>query len=108
MQTHIIFLLTSPLFYVSLLIILGSIAGFIGFGLGLSALIQVKALKESTHSVQYMPIDPSIDDENQKTLNSWATSDGAINEQHQMFKEDLEDDLPEFAPKDEDKKKHSY
>jgi hypothetical protein len=29
-------------------------------------------------------------------------------QQHQMFKEDLEDDLPEFAPKDEDKKKHSY
>jgi hypothetical protein len=101
--------LTNPAIYVILVCLLSGIFGFLGFFLGLKALIDVKALQKSTHSVQYMPIDPKIDEENQSYLEeNWATSDDALNEQHKMYQEDIEENMPSFLPEDKDKKRYSF
>ena len=97
----LIFLLTNPLFYVMVLIILGGIFGFLGFILGLKALVDVRALQKSTHSVQYMPVDP-------KDLDGWATDPDALDEQNKLFRKDLEEQFPELVPSEEERKKYSF
>lgn len=75
------------------------------------ALIKCIGAEKSTHSVQYMPIDPEIDKMNEQFLkekDKWATSEESLAEQMKAFKEDLEDQMPEFAPDDEDKKIYSF
>jgi hypothetical protein len=108
MENNINLLLTSPLLYVIVIFTLGSIAGFVGFFLGLKALIEVKALQKSTHNVSYMPIDPKMDEANEEFMDEWATSEKALKEQSDMFKDDLDDEMPMLAPQDEDKKKYSF
>ena len=73
--------------------------GILGFVLGLSALIKVNALKESTHTVQWMPL---------KEDETWATSDESLDTQNKLFKKELEEKMPEFALDDEDKKIFSF
>jgi len=72
------------------------------------ALIKVIAMEKSTHQVTYMPIDEQIDKENQDFMKQWATDDDSLQTQQKVFKEDLEDLMPEFAPEDDDKKIHSF
>jgi len=108
MKSDVAFYLTNPLTYVIMGSILCSLLGIGGFIMGLTALIQVKALQASTHSVQYMPIDPQIDKENEELMAGWGTSDEAISEQDKLFKEALEEEMPEFVPNEEDKKKYSF
>jgi len=72
------------------------------------ALIKVTAMEKSTHQVTYMPIDEQIDKENQDFMKQWATDDDSLQTQQKVFKEDLEDLMPEFAPEDDDKKIHSF
>ena len=74
---------------------------------GIYAIVSVKAMEKSTHSVTYMPIDPEIDKANQEFSNSWATDDSEIEKQNKMWAKDLEENLPDFAPNDEDKKRFS-
>ena len=99
---NVIFLLTNPLFYVMVLFGLGSIFGFLGFILGLKAVIDVRSLQKSTHSVQYMPVDPK------DLQDDWATADSALEEQNKLFKKDLEENLPELSPTEDDKKIYSF
>lgn len=68
---------------------------------GVWALIELRSFNKSTHQVQYMPIDPDIDKENEKLLNEWATSEKSIEKQNKLFKEDLEETMPEFLDDDE-------
>lgn len=94
--------------FVILLITLGGIFGFVGFILGLMAVIDVKALQKSTHSVQYMPIDPQIDQENQAFSEGWGTSPETIAEQEKLYQEDLKETMPSFVPDEDDKKTYSF
>ena len=63
-----------------------------------------------------MPIDEAIDKENEKYLDSvkktntnpWATSEGMLNTQERLYKEELEEVMPELAPDPDDKKVHSF
>jgi len=72
------------------------------------AAVKVTAMEKSTHQVTYMPIDEQIDKENQDFMKQWATDDDSLQTQQKVFKEDLEDLMPEFAPEDDDKKIHSF
>jgi len=72
------------------------------------AAVKVTAMEKSTHQVTYMPIDEQIDKENQDFMKKWATDDESLQTQQKVFKEDLEDLMPEFAPEDDDKKIHSF
>lgn len=90
------------------LIIISSLSfifSFITVGFSIKAIIEVKALQKSTHSLEYVPVDPNIDRENEDFLrkDKWASSDKAINDQNEMFKEDLEEKLPEFVVPEEEK-----
>jgi hypothetical protein len=92
------------------LIIVSSISllfSSITVGFSIKALIEVKAMQKSTHSLEYVPVDQDTDRENEaflaKDKESWASSDKAITKQNEMFKDDLEEKLPEFVLSDEDK-----
>lgn len=100
--------LTNPLFYVIVVFTLGGMLGFLGLIMSIYAIIEVKALQRSTHSVQYMPIDPEIDKENSEYTNKWATSEASLREQDKLYNEDLEAQMPSFLPDEEDKKTYSF
>jgi hypothetical protein len=73
-------------------------------GFSIKAMIEVKAMQRSTHQIQYMPMDENIDKENEDFLKKdWASSDKNIEKQNELYKEEIEDKLPEFALSEEDK-----
>ena len=65
--------------------------------IGTIALAKIIGLNSSTHSVQLMPVDPEIDKINQQYTKEWATSDKAIKEEMNMYKEDIEDNMNQFS-----------
>ena len=99
---------------------IGTILASLGLLVACLAYIKAQAIESSTHSVQYMPIDPAVDaaneaflnsknkDQDGDTGNSWATSPDSLRKQREMFNEDLEDNMPEFATTDEDKEIISF
>lgn len=70
------------------------------------ALAKVIGVEKSTHSVQMIPVDPDIDAHNQRMMSDWAMKEENIDKQDKMFKEDLEEQLPEFY--EEEKEVYSY
>jgi hypothetical protein len=74
------------------------------FIVSVATYVKVTAMEKSTHSIQYVPVDPTIDKENQEFMNKWATSDEAIKKDTKLFKEELEDNMPEFSLDEDDKK----
>lgn len=64
----------------------------------------VMAMEKSTHTVQYMPIDPKIDKENTE----WVTRQETLEKEQKMYSEDIEAEMPEFAADDEDKQIYSF
>lgn len=96
---------------VDFLLIISSLAlifSIIGTILGLVAMIKVIAAEKSTHSVTYMPIDEEIDKANQETAKNWATQESMVAKDREMFQEELESELPDFYPSDEDKEIISF
>jgi biopolymer transport protein ExbB/TolQ len=70
----------------------------------IEAKIETEAMRKSTHTVQYAPIDPEIDKANQQ----WATREEVLQKQNKMFQEDLEEEMPELAPDEDDKEIFSF
>lgn len=72
--------------------------------------INVIGLKNSTHSVQYMPINPEIDQENEAFLKkeNWATSQEAIIKEESLYKEELAANMPQFSIDEEDREILSF
>jgi uncharacterized protein YoxC len=64
----------------------------------------VMAMEKSTHTVQYMPIDPKVDKENSE----WITRQETLEKERKMYSEDIESEMPEFAQDDEDKHVYSF
>lgn len=95
----------------TILALSGLIIACIALSIGCLAYIKSQAIEASTHSIQYMPIDPAVDEHNEKLLNkdkSWATSEETIKKQQKLFTEELEENMPEFALSDEDKEIISF
>jgi hypothetical protein len=88
---------------------MGLIFGILGTIIGLVALVKVLAAEKSTHSVTYMPMDKEIDRANDEFLKeSWATKESMIAKDRKEFQEDLETEMPEFFPDDDDREIHSF
>lgn len=92
---------------------LALIMGVLGLGLGIYSFVCVKAMEKATHTVTYMPVDPEIDKANEEFLkdkkeDNWATSESEITRQNKLWAKDLEEEFPEFAPNDDDKKRISF
>ena len=79
---------------------------FSGFGLyyALKAWTASEALRLSTHTVTYAPVDKEIDKANQE----WATKQESLKKQYSMYREDIENEMPEFYEDDEDREVHSF
>ena len=60
--------------------IVACIFSLIALILGFVALLKVMSMEKSTHSVQYMPVDPE-----------WASSDEDVKDINEEFKENHED-----------------
>lgn len=75
----------------------------LGFIFASVALIKIIAMEKSTHTVQMVPVDEEIDKANQEFMKKWASSEEAIAKQNKLYKEDVEEAMPEFALDDEDK-----
>lgn len=75
---------------------LGLILAVISTILSIYSLVKVMAMEKSTHTVQLMPVDEDIDKHNQKIMEEWATSEESIAKQQKMYREDLEDEMPEL------------
>ena len=97
-QELYIFLVTSSIIGLTFAIFSAILASY--------AAIKVVAMEKSTHQVQY--IDPEIDRLNKEFMDEWATSDETIKKQDKLFAEDLEDQMPEFSPSDDDKEVFSF
>jgi hypothetical protein len=73
--------------------------------LSVIALIKCIAAEKSTHTVTFQPVDDNIKSE---VDDSWATPSAVLKKQHKLFKEDMEEQMPEFAEDEEDMKVHSF
>ena len=56
---------------------------------------------------------PKVDRNNEEFLKKqhgkgWATDSESLSKQNELFKEDVEDMMPEFGLEDEDRKVHSF
>jgi len=71
--------------------------------LGLVATIKVFAMEKSTHTITYQAVDQEIEKANEEVLKNWATKESAIAKDQELFREDLESEMPDFFP-DEDEK----
>lgn len=95
----------------TILALSGMIIACIALVIGCLAYIKTQAIEASTHSIQYMPIDPAVDAHNEELLNkdkSWATSEETLQKQHKLYTEEIEEEMPNFALTDEDKEIISF
>lgn len=88
---------------------LALILGVMGLSMGIYSMICVKAMEKATHTVTYMPVDKEIDQLNEEFLKTqkeeWATPESEIEKQNKYWANDLEKEMPDFAPDEEDKKR---
>lgn len=69
------------------------------------ALSKIIGLEKSTHQIQYVPVDEEIEQANDE----WrATSSETLNDQDKLYRQQIEDEMPEFALDEEDKKTFSF
>lgn len=70
----------------------------------LKAWTSCEAARLSTHTVTYAPVDKEIDEANKE----WATKNESLKKQQDMFREDIENEMPEFYEDEDDKEVFSY
>jgi len=71
------------------------------------SLVMIIAREKATHTVQMVPVDEEIERANEEYMKQWASSEKAINEQNKLYREDIENEMPEFSLTDEDLEKIS-
>lgn len=65
------------------------------------ALLKALATEKATHSVQFMPIEDNLKD-------NWSTSEASLKKQADLYKKDVEENLPDFADNEEATKPYSF
>jgi len=85
------------------LVIASLVVASLALLLAVVAIIMIVAREKATHTVQMVPVDEEIERANEEFLKQWATSDEAISKQNKMHREEVEEQMPEFALDDEDK-----
>ncbi len=96
----------------SILSLTGTIFAII---LSLLSYAKITGIEKATHSVQYVPMDPMTDRENEEFLDEnqqrkrWDTSEEALTEQDKVYRKDMEEaGMEEFLSDEEDLKTHSF
>ena len=89
-------------------VIISLIFAVISLTIALYASIRIIAVEKSTHTVTYQPINEEVDKENRDFIDKWATTEGRIAKDQEDFSEQLEADMPDFFPNDDDRKIHSF
>lgn len=91
---------------IDVLLIISSLAftlSFISTILGLVALIKIVAAEKSTHTLTYQPVDEEIERANKEVMENWSKqSQSWVAEDQKNFKEDLEENFPEFLNEEEE------
>jgi len=82
---------------------LSCILSIVALILSISSLIKSIGAERSTHTMQYVPIDPEIDAENEKFVEKWATTEKAISKEKELYQDELNDEMPFFTPSNDDK-----
>ena len=85
------------------LVIASLVVASLALLLAVVAIIMIVAREKATHTVQMVPVDEEIERANEEFLKQWATSDEVISKQNKMHREEVEEQMPEFALDDEDK-----
>lgn len=85
------------------LIGLSSVLSVVALIFSISSLIKSIGAEKSTHSVQYVPIDPETDAENEKFVEKWATSEKSIKKENSLYQEEIDDEMPFFTTTKDDK-----
>lgn len=64
--------------------------------------IKVVGMEKSTHTITYQPVDDEIEKANQEIMEKWSRQgQSEIALDQKQFKEDLEDNFPEFLTEEE-------
>lgn len=97
------------LIFTTICLTFSAIAGI----LSIVSYIKVQAFEKSTHQIQYVPVDPDIEKENEEYLKnsdaSWATDSTVLEKDREEYLKDLkETGMDFFVPSDEDKKIRSF
>ena len=71
------------------------------------SIIMMIAKEKATHTIQMVPVDEEVERANEEYMSKWASSDKAIDEQNKLYKEDIENEMPEFSLSEEDMEKIS-
>ena len=80
---------------ISTLFILGLTFSTVAVLLSSLALFKILAFEKNTHTIQYTT--PDQLNASSESDNSWATSDEVINKQQKLYREDLEEQMPDFV-----------
>ena len=90
-------------------------AALISFIFSLVTYCKMVGLQNSTHSVQYVPMDPVTDRENEDYLKEnqqeedWATTEESYLAEDKKYRKDRNEIMPDFAvDEEEDLKIHSF
>jgi len=85
------------------LVIASLVVASLALLLSVVSIIMIIAREKATHTVQMVPVDEEIERANEEFLKQWATSDEAISKQNKMHREEVQEQMPEFALDDDDK-----
>ena len=81
--------------------------------LSVLAYAKVVGLQNSTHNVQYIPMDTTVDRQNEEFIKSheedeWATTEDVFKKEDDKYRKERDEFMPDFAVDEEDMKIHSF
>lgn len=82
------------------------IIGIVSLVFGFIACYKIIGVEKSTHTVQYMPVEDAVKDPFKSGFDSFMGDDleSKLQKDNELFREELEEIMPQFAPSEEDKK----
>lgn len=97
----------------AIIVIFSLTASSIAFIFSLVTYSKLVGLQNSTHNVQYVPIDPSVDSENREFTkeqreDNWATTEESYLDQDKKYRKERDEVMPDFAMDEDDMKIHSF
>lgn len=77
------------------------------------AYAKVVGMQNSTHSVQYMPMDPEVERDNKNFVekqheDGWATTEASFKEEDKKYRKEVDEYMPQFSEQENDSKIHSF
>ena len=79
-----------------------------------AAYARVIGIEKATHSVQYVPMNPEFDRQNEEFLqksqkeDDWATSTESLLKEDEAYRKDMDEVMPDMLASEDDLKIHSF